>query len=65
RTEIGPGAFIGSNSALVAPVRIGEGAYVGAGSVITEDVPPFALALGRATQTIKPNWAKERREGRK
>ena len=65
RTEIGPGAFIGSNSALVAPVRIGEGAYVGAGSVITEDVPPFALALGRAIQTIKPNWAKERREGRK
>lgn len=65
RTEIGPGAFIGSNSALVAPVRIGEGAYVGAGSVITEDVPPYALALGRAPQTIRPEWAKKRREGGK
>jgi len=64
-TEIGPGAFIGSNSALVAPVKIGEGAYVGAGSVITEDVPPYALALGRARQVIKPDWAKNRREARK
>ena len=64
RTEIGPGAFIGSNSALVAPVRIGEGAYIGAGSVITEDVPPHALALARAPQSIKPDWAKTRREGR-
>ncbi len=62
RTEIGPGAFIGSNSALVAPVRIGEGAYVGAGSVITEDVPPYALALGRARQVVKPDWARKRRE---
>jgi bifunctional UDP-N-acetylglucosamine pyrophosphorylase / glucosamine-1-phosphate N-acetyltransferase len=50
RTEIGAGAFIGSNSALVAPVRIGEGAYVGSGSVITRDVPPDALALGRASR---------------
>ena len=65
RTEIGPGAYIGSNSALVAPVRIGEGAYVGAGSVITEDVPPYALALGRAAQTIRPEWAMKRREGGK
>ncbi|HIE47966.1 TPA: UDP-N-acetylglucosamine diphosphorylase/glucosamine-1-phosphate N-acetyltransferase [Candidatus Bipolaricaulota bacterium] len=65
RTEIGPGAFIGSNAALVAPVRIGEGAYVGAGSVITADVPPYALALGRAVQTIRPEWAKKRREGGK
>jgi len=62
RTQIGPGAFIGSNAALVAPVRIGEGAYVGAGSVITEDVPPYALALGRSPQVIKPDWAKGRRE---
>ncbi|HAF70038.1 MAG: Bifunctional protein GlmU [Acetothermia bacterium 64_32] len=63
RTEIGPGAFIGSNAALVAPVRIGEGAYVGAGSVITQDVPPYALALGRSRQVIKPDWAKGRRKG--
>lgn len=57
RTEIGAGAFIGSNSALVAPVKIGSGAYVGTGSVITDDVPPDALALARARQQTKPNWA--------
>ncbi len=57
RTEIGKGAFIGSNSALVAPVKIGEGAYVGSGSVITEDVPADALALGRGRQTVKQGWA--------
>ena len=45
-TDIGKGAFIGSNSALVAPVKIGDGAYIGSGSVITEDVPADALALG-------------------
>jgi bifunctional UDP-N-acetylglucosamine pyrophosphorylase/glucosamine-1-phosphate N-acetyltransferase len=60
-TKIGDGAFIGSNSTLVAPVEIGEGSYVGAGSVITEAVPADALALGRARQTIKPGWAKKRR----
>ncbi|MBP7002656.1 bifunctional UDP-N-acetylglucosamine diphosphorylase/glucosamine-1-phosphate N-acetyltransferase GlmU [Amaricoccus sp.] len=54
RTEIGAGAFIGSNSALVAPVRIGERAVVAAGSVITEDVPAGGLALGRARQAVKP-----------
>ncbi len=57
RTEIGEGAFIGSNSALVAPVKIGEGAYIGSGSVITQDVPADALALGRGRQTIKEGWA--------
>ena len=46
RTDIGAGAFIGSNTALVAPVTIGEGAYVGSGSVITANVPAHALALG-------------------
>lgn len=61
-TRIGAGAFIGSNSTLVAPVTVGEGAYVGAGSTITEDVPPHALALGRARQVVKPDWAKRRRE---
>jgi bifunctional UDP-N-acetylglucosamine pyrophosphorylase/glucosamine-1-phosphate N-acetyltransferase len=60
RTVIGKGAFIGSNTALVAPVTVGEGAVVGAGSVITEDVPPYALALGRSRQVIKPDWAKKK-----
>jgi bifunctional UDP-N-acetylglucosamine pyrophosphorylase/glucosamine-1-phosphate N-acetyltransferase len=62
RTVIGAGSFIGSNSSLVAPVSIGDGAYVGSGSVITEDVPADALALGRARQTIKPARAKALRE---
>lgn len=57
RTEIGRDAFIGSNSALVAPVRIGDGAYIGSGSVITQDVPDDALALGRSRQVIKQGWA--------
>ena len=57
RTEIGKGAFIGSNSALVAPVKIGEGAYVGSGSVITEDVPAQALAIARGRQVVKKGWA--------
>jgi bifunctional UDP-N-acetylglucosamine pyrophosphorylase/glucosamine-1-phosphate N-acetyltransferase len=62
RTEIGKNAFIGSNSALVAPVKIGDGAYVGSGSVITHDVPPDALAVGRARQANKEGWAQRRRE---
>ena len=53
--------FIGTDSALVAPLVIGEGAYVGAGSVITDNVPADALALGRARQTNKQHWAKNRR----
>jgi bifunctional UDP-N-acetylglucosamine pyrophosphorylase / glucosamine-1-phosphate N-acetyltransferase len=57
RTEIGKNAFIGSNSALVAPVEIGDGAYIGSGSVITANVPADALALGRARQVIKEGWA--------
>ena len=57
RTTIGRDAFIGSNTALVAPVDIGDGAYVGSGSVITRDVPADALALGRARQVVKANWA--------
>lgn len=58
RTEIGAGAFVGSNSALVAPVTIGPGAIVAAGSVITADVAPDALALARGKQESKPGWAK-------
>lgn len=57
RTDIGPGAFIGSNSSLVAPVSIGANAYVGSGSVISRDVPADALAVERSEQTIKPGWA--------
>ncbi len=57
RTTIGKNAFIGSNSALVAPVEIGEGAYIGSGSVITENVPADALALARGRQTVKEGWA--------
>jgi bifunctional UDP-N-acetylglucosamine pyrophosphorylase/glucosamine-1-phosphate N-acetyltransferase len=60
-TTIGKRVFIGSDTALVAPVRVGDGAYVGAGSVITEDVPPDALALARGRQAIKPGWAAARR----
>ncbi len=62
RTAIGAGAFVGSNSTLVAPVSVGDGAYVAAGSTITEDVPQDALALGRARQSTKPGWARARRE---
>jgi bifunctional UDP-N-acetylglucosamine pyrophosphorylase / glucosamine-1-phosphate N-acetyltransferase len=57
RTDIGKDAFIGSNSALVAPVAIGEGAYIGSGSVITRDVPAGALAVGRSRQVVKEGWA--------
>jgi bifunctional UDP-N-acetylglucosamine pyrophosphorylase / glucosamine-1-phosphate N-acetyltransferase len=57
RTDIGKDAFIGSNSALVAPVAIGEGAYIGSGSVITRDVPAGALAVGRGRQVVKEGWA--------
>lgn len=61
-TVIGEGAFIGSNSSLVAPVTIGAGAIVGAGGVVTKDVAPDALALIRAPQAEKPGWAKRFRE---
>jgi len=61
-TRIGAGAFIGSDSVLVAPVTVGDGAYVAAGSTITEDVPADALALGRSRQVVKPEWARHRRE---
>jgi bifunctional UDP-N-acetylglucosamine pyrophosphorylase/glucosamine-1-phosphate N-acetyltransferase len=57
RTTIGQDAFIGSNTALVAPVEVGDGAYVGSGSVITANVPAGALALARARQVVKESWA--------
>jgi len=57
KTVIEDGGFIGSDSTLVAAVRVGKGAYVGAASCITEDVPADALAVGRARQMVKPEWA--------
>ena len=62
RTEIGENAFIGSNSALVAPLKIGAGAYIGSGSVITQDVADDALALARSRPVEKPGWARAFRE---
>jgi len=62
KTVIEDNVFVGSDSTLVAPVRVGKGAYVGAASCITGDVPADSLALGRARQTVKENWAKEKRE---
>jgi bifunctional UDP-N-acetylglucosamine pyrophosphorylase/glucosamine-1-phosphate N-acetyltransferase len=64
-THIGKDAFVGSNSTLVAPLEIGDGSYIGAGSVITDPVPPEALALGRARQVIKEGWAAKRRKKKK
>jgi len=57
RTEIGEGAFVGSNSSLVAPIAIGAGAYIGSGSVVTRDVAPDALAVARGRQVEKSGWA--------
>jgi bifunctional UDP-N-acetylglucosamine pyrophosphorylase/glucosamine-1-phosphate N-acetyltransferase len=60
-TTIEDGVFVGSDSTLVAPVKLGKGAYVGAASCITEDVPPESLALGRSKQIVKEGWAKRKR----
>ena len=60
-TRIGKGAFVGSDSTLVAPVSIGDGAYVGAGSCITRDVPADSLAVARSHQVVKEGWATARR----
>lgn len=62
KTLIGEGAFVGSNSSLVAPIRIGNGAYIGSGSVITQDVADDALAIGRGRQTARDGWAVKFRE---
>jgi bifunctional UDP-N-acetylglucosamine pyrophosphorylase / glucosamine-1-phosphate N-acetyltransferase len=63
-TTVGDGAFIGSNSSIVAPLVIGDGAYIAAGSVITKDVPADALAVERAPVIVKENWAARRRARR-
>ena len=57
KTDVGAGAFVGSNSSLVAPVKIGDGAFVGSGSVITKDVTAGALAVARAVQEERGGWA--------
>jgi bifunctional UDP-N-acetylglucosamine pyrophosphorylase / glucosamine-1-phosphate N-acetyltransferase len=64
QTTIGEGAFIGSNSTLVAPLTVSDGAYVAAGSTITKSVEADALAIGRAYQVEKPGWAKKRRDSK-
>jgi bifunctional UDP-N-acetylglucosamine pyrophosphorylase/glucosamine-1-phosphate N-acetyltransferase len=60
-TTIGRRVFIGSDTALVAPVKVGDGAYIGAGSTITENIPADALAIARGRQVNKPGWAAARR----
>ena len=65
KTVIADGAFIGSDSTLVAPVRVGKGSYIGAASCITDDVPDEALAIGRGRQVVKEGWAKQKRAERK
>ena len=64
KTIIGENSFIGSNSALVAPVNIGHGAFIGSGSVIVEDVAADSLSLARGKQVHKPDWAKAFRENK-
>ena len=64
QTVVGDGAFVGSNSSLVAPLTVGEGAYIAAGSVITKDVPADALVLERSPVVVKEGWAARRRAKR-
>ena len=64
-TIVGAGAFIGTNSSLVAPLTVGDGAYVGAGSVITKDVPAGALAVTRAQQVVKEGWVERKQRTKK
>jgi bifunctional UDP-N-acetylglucosamine pyrophosphorylase/glucosamine-1-phosphate N-acetyltransferase len=65
RTTIGAGAFIGSDTILVAPVTVGAGAFTGAGSTVTDDIPDDALAIARGRQVVKPGWAAEFRAAQK
>jgi bifunctional UDP-N-acetylglucosamine pyrophosphorylase/glucosamine-1-phosphate N-acetyltransferase len=65
QTTIEDGVFVGSDSTLVAPVKLGKGAYVGAASCITDDVPEDSLAIGRGRQIVKQGWAKEKRAATK
>jgi bifunctional UDP-N-acetylglucosamine pyrophosphorylase/glucosamine-1-phosphate N-acetyltransferase len=62
KTVIEDGVFVGSDSTLVAPVKLGKGAYVGAGSCITDDVPAESLAIGRARQIVKEGWVRGKKK---
>jgi bifunctional UDP-N-acetylglucosamine pyrophosphorylase/glucosamine-1-phosphate N-acetyltransferase len=62
QTVLGAGVFVGSDTQLVAPVKVGDGAFIAAGSTITDEVPPGALALSRTPQTTKEGWAERRRK---
>ena len=62
RTDIGEGVFVGSNTALVAPVKIGDGASIAAGSVVTRDIPADALAIARPALDVRAGWAARYRE---
>jgi bifunctional UDP-N-acetylglucosamine pyrophosphorylase/glucosamine-1-phosphate N-acetyltransferase len=62
-TVIEDGVFVGSDSTLVAPLKLARGSYVAAGSCITDDVPEESLALGRSRQIVKEHWVKQKREG--
>ncbi|MGH9202483.1 MAG: DapH/DapD/GlmU-related protein, partial [Vicinamibacterales bacterium] len=64
RTIIGSGAFVGSDSTLVAPITIGDGSYIAAGSTITDDVPAGALAIARGRQENKSGWVEKRKSER-
>ena len=61
-TIIEDGVFVGSDSTLVAPLTVGKSSYIAAGSCVTDNVPADALAIGRARQIVKENWAKQKRE---
>ncbi len=62
KSSVGDNVFIGSNCNIIAPVNVGEGSYLAAGTTVTENVPPFALCVGRSRQTVKPEWARARFE---
>jgi bifunctional UDP-N-acetylglucosamine pyrophosphorylase / glucosamine-1-phosphate N-acetyltransferase len=64
KTVIEDGVFVGSDTTLVAPIRVGRGSYIGAASCITEDVPEDSLAIGRARQVVKEGWARQKRAER-
>ena len=65
RTVLEDDVFVGSDSQLVAPVRVCKGAYVGAGSTITKEVPPYGLAIARGRQVVIKNWVRNRRKKRR
>ncbi|MFN2240272.1 MAG: DapH/DapD/GlmU-related protein, partial [Thermoanaerobaculia bacterium] len=65
KTVLEDGVFIGSDTQLVAPIRVGKGSYVGAGTTLTKNVPPDSLALSRTPQKTIEGWAKKRREEQK